>query len=449
MYELIQHQEVGAGGASSITFSGIPQIYTDLYLVVSARDGRSYPDDDFRITINNNTAVAYSNRRLSGNGSGVLSDGGSDTSHTYSYIGRLAAATATANTFGNASMYFSNYTSSNAKSISSEGVSENNGTSTGMGITANLVNDTNPITSIKLEGYNNGTLLQYTTATLFGVGRKAGIGRQPLASGGYTSFVDGYWVHTFTANGSFKPFVDLDVEYLVIAGGAGGARQGGGGGGGGYRSSVSGESSGGGASAESALSLTASTLYPVTVGAGGSGGTGSYPTNGSNSVFSSITATGGGRGGIANTGDVSGASGGSGGGGWGDSGAGGAGTSNQGFDGGNGASVGAGGGGGAGGTGYAAFGGNGGDGGSGVPSSITGSIVARAGGGGGGCQSIYTAGDATDGGGSGSNSNTATADSGTVNTGGGGGGTGFVAGQSNTSTGGAGGSGIVIVRYRA
>ena len=65
----------------------------------------------------------------------------------------------------------------------------------------------------------------------------------------------------------------LVANYLVVAGGgAGGGGNGGGGGAGGLRSTVT--NTGGGGTLETALTLTVSTSYTVTVGAGGAASTG-------------------------------------------------------------------------------------------------------------------------------------------------------------------------------
>ena len=246
------------------------------------------------------------------------------------------------------------------------------------------------------------------------------------------------------------------VEFLVIAGGGGGADCGAGAAGG-YRSSVVGEASGGGASAESTLSITPSTSYTVTVGAGGAGSTNNSATPGtigSNSVFGSITSTGGGYGG-SGFGDMNGGNGGSGGGGSTHAGTGiqrfgGSGTTGQGYGGGNGLTNNwpGGGGGGAGAVGANAAGNNtpdvassGGNGGVGVSSSINGTATYRAGGGGGGGGDISTGLGGNGGGGAGDATGLRNVASGTVNTGGGGG------GIWENPTAGSGGSGIVIIRY--
>ena len=250
----------------------------------------------------------------------------------------------------------------------------------------------------------------------------------------------------------------VSVDYLVIAGGGSGATLGGGGGAGGYRNSYNNEQSGGGGSSESALtSLSLSTNYTVTIGAGGAAtANGAYTINGNNgadSVFASITSVGGGGGGGHSVTNAN--VGGSGGGGAssGHQTYGAAGTANQGYAGGDNQPTASGypggGGGGSGGPGGAGTGGNtSGDGGAGLASSITGSSVTRAGGGGGpGKPSILTPGSGAAGGGSGVSTTPNNGTDATANSGSGGGGGGYVGATSTYYGGGAGGSGIVILRY--
>ena len=177
-----------------------------------------------------------------------------------------------------------------------------------------------------------------------------------------------------------------DIDYLVIAGGGGGGKdKAGGGGAGGLRNSFSSETSGGGGSSEAGFtSVSAGTVFTVTVGGGGAGSTNAFGegTNGSTSSvaasgFTTVSSTGGGGGGSNNS--PPGRDGGSGGGGAENtSGSGGSGTANQGFDGAAGVagSSTAGGGGGAGSAGNTNR-----NGGSGLSSSITGSAVTYANGG--------------------------------------------------------------------
>jgi hypothetical protein len=428
----IQTVTVGSGGAASIEFTNIPQTYTDLVIKLSARNDRADTQDHTLISFNGSTA-SITNRQLYAFGTTV----GSITSIPRS-IGVSNSANGTSNTFSNTEIYIPNYTSANNKSYSADTVSENNTSGdNGLWLTAGLWSNTAAITSVTLTNNIATEYVEYSTATLYGVTSSA---YGAKATGGIITSDANYFYHTFIASGTFTPTSNITADYLVVAGGGGGGNgtnqyaYGGGGGAGGLRCTVG--ATGGGGSLESALSLTASTGYTVTVGAGGSAA-----TQGSNSVFSSITSTGGGAGGGA--GNVNGGNGGSGGGGEGSSGntrTGGTGTASQGYAGG--ASVTGtpftGGGGGAGEAGNTDGQGLGGD---GVTTSISGLSVTYAGGGTGGFSSVRAGGDGGGGAGGGSGVN---ATVGTANTGGGGGGATDATGY---NTGAAGGSGIVVIRY--
>lgn len=447
---LLEKIVVPSGGASSITFTSIPQSYTDLQIRSTIRSTRNGGFDTITIKFNGNlTNMSY--LTLEGRGNSAASFSGSSVS----YLGSSNGSTSTASTFSNLDVYIPNYTSSANKSYSVDSVAENNATgafSAYQNLVAGLWSNSAAITSITISP-DNGSFVQYSTFYLYGVA-KQGVTptNAPAATGGDSIVFDGtYWIHTFTSSGTFTPKKGLTCDYLVVAGGGGGgANSGGGGGAGGLRSTVT--ATGGGGSLESALSLAANTGYTVTVGGGGAGGVPSgvkAGVVGSNSVFSTITANGGGGGGGDEENGNSGGSGGGAGGGPVTAKTGGTGTSNQGFAGGNGFNSSGyytGGGGGAGALGNNASGSNPGAGGNGVAVSISGSSVTYGGGGGGGAGSSAGASGGTGGGGAGSGPFPAGAPgTGTVNTGGGGGG----CGNSATNSGGAGGSGIVIVRYAA
>ena len=160
-FELIASSTVGAGGAASIAFSSIPSTYTDLCIKLSARSTRSgYESDGLTITLNSTGVSA--GRGLYGSGSGAASD-------TDTIVGVFSAAATTANTFGNAEIYIPNYTPSNNKSISSDAVGENNGTTAYMRLSAVLVPLTSAITSITLASATSSNFVQYSTAYLYGV----------------------------------------------------------------------------------------------------------------------------------------------------------------------------------------------------------------------------------------------------------------------------------------
>jgi hypothetical protein len=326
-YVLLEKITVGAAGASTVTFSGIPQTgYTDLVVKASARlSGTGTPG--WGIYFNGSTSNLTA-RALYGDGSNAYS-----FSSASPYTVTVNTSSQTANTFTNTEWYVPNYTSSNFKSFSADNVMENNATQAYQDLAAPLWSQTTAITSITVAP-SSSAFAQFSTFYLYGVAK---LGTTPAivpyATGGDTIMTDGtYWYHTFISSGTFTPAKALSCDYLVVAGGGGGFigqvtdQIGGGGGGGGLRSTVT--ATGGGGTLETALSMAANASITVTVGAGGASG-----SSGNASVFSTITSTGGGLG--------NGISGGSGGGGRAIVGTstGGTGTANQGFNGGTGTLV--------------------------------------------------------------------------------------------------------------
>jgi hypothetical protein len=419
----IQTVTVGSGGATSIDFTSIPQTYTDLKIILSGRTSGGGASGQY-ITFNGSTSN-FSGRYLY-----TSTETAPSSSTIARYIGTVMSTAQTANVFNNTEIYIPNYTLAINKSFTVDAGAENAGTYGGLNYVCGLWSSTAAITSISLAP-DNGNYPQYSTATLYGI-----LNGSPYATGGNRVYTDGtYWYHQFLATGTsaFVPTINLNVDYLVVAGGGGGGAgsNAGGGGAGGYRTGT--------------LSVTANTSYTTTVGGGGPGGTVTASgTKGSDSVFGSITSDGGGFG--AGTGKGNGGAGGSGGGAGYPSGTGGLATSGQGNNGGAGGTgapaYSAGGGGGAnsvGGTGTSSVGS--GIGGNGLASSISGSSITRAGGGGAGNDTSTVQAGGTGGGGNGAAGGTTAATNGTVNTGGGGG------GGSSSATGGTGGSGIVIIRY--
>jgi hypothetical protein len=160
---------VGSGGASSIDFTGIPQTYTDLMVKLSARTAYNNIAGSISayVRFNGDAGSNYSGRRLIGTGSSAISDNSSTTSFINTFLNITAY---TSNTFGNAEYYIPNYTSSNNKSISVDGVTEHNATLSYAAMVAGLWSNTSPISSISIfPEPSTGNFVQYTTATLYGI----------------------------------------------------------------------------------------------------------------------------------------------------------------------------------------------------------------------------------------------------------------------------------------
>ena len=99
-YVLLEKITVGAAGASSVTFSSIPQTgYTDLVVKVSARNARVDVIDGFQISFNGDTA-SYTRLELYNEGVSIGSESVADRR-----IGVINSDTATSNTFGSLATY--------------------------------------------------------------------------------------------------------------------------------------------------------------------------------------------------------------------------------------------------------------------------------------------------------------------------------------------------------
>lgn len=443
-YTPIATQTLGSA-ASSVTFSSLPQNYTDLIIVGSVKNTANN-GDEVAFQLNGDTSSSYSRTRIFGDGSTASSGRASNQTKGALAINSTAQFSTVIANFQN----YSNGTTN--KTVISRGSDASNYVSAYVSLWRN----TSPITQITLLPDSGTTFVSGSTFTIYGV---AAGNSSAKASGGNIVTTDGsYWYHAFTSSGTFIPSQALTADVLVVAGGGsgGGGIYGGSGGGG-----------AGGLSYQSGRSLSANTAYVTVVGAGGATATGDVQgNNGNNSIFDTITSIGGGGGGhynLSNTIATAGNAGGSGGGSY-DNQSGGTstqtntgGATGYGNAGGIGRTYVGGGGGGAG-----AVGGNGAGNGSFDAAGIGGNGLSTwsswgvatgtghnvsgtrwyAGGGSGGWQnSASNVGTSNGGGGAGSNGLSTTP--GLPNTGGGGGGS----ERGGTASGGAGGSGIVIIRY--
>ncbi len=163
-YTLIQAVTVGSGGAASIEFTSIPQTYTDLLYKISARMSVDTASVLLRF---NGTTTNGSIRWIDSDGTNGT--GNVDGSNQYGPVHGAVNSTKTANVFGNAEIYISNYTSSKHKSSSTDGVTEHNATATTMALGANRWANTAAITSIQLVSAAPGNFVQYSTAYLYGI----------------------------------------------------------------------------------------------------------------------------------------------------------------------------------------------------------------------------------------------------------------------------------------
>ena len=165
-YNLIASNTLSSS-AASVSFSAIPNTFTDLVLRVTGRTDASQINDDMAIRLNGGTS-GYSRTFLNGTGSAAGSGRSSSATYAIDY-GSLVGGTATASTFGSAELYFPNYTSSSSKPFSSFGVGETNAAGAFMGVTALLSNLASAITTIAIIPSNGANFVSGSSFFLYGI----------------------------------------------------------------------------------------------------------------------------------------------------------------------------------------------------------------------------------------------------------------------------------------
>jgi hypothetical protein len=161
-YEAIATVTVGSGGAASIDFSSIPQTYTDLQVVFSLRGTTSQIYILTDIYFNGSTS-GFSSRGMEGTGSSAVSY---TNSSIYTNAGN--GATSTSSTFSSHSVYIPNYTAAANKSVSVDGVLENNASTAYVSMQAGIWSNTSAITSIQIIPRAD-SYVQHSTAYLYGI----------------------------------------------------------------------------------------------------------------------------------------------------------------------------------------------------------------------------------------------------------------------------------------
>lgn len=152
--------------ATVVEFVSIPQTFTDLMLLISARGSVSNETPIFSLRINTSEDSVRSIRRMSGDGTTVFS-----LAPTSTLVGNIAGSLTTPNTFGNTSLYFPNYSENLIKVFSSDSVSENNGTNARQNIIALQQGITAPITRLEFTAQGTPTegFVANSTFLLYGI----------------------------------------------------------------------------------------------------------------------------------------------------------------------------------------------------------------------------------------------------------------------------------------
>jgi hypothetical protein len=163
-FELIASTEL-TGTQANITFSSIPNTFTDLKILLSSRFNNT--NNYFEVFFNNDTSSGqYFSKELSANGTTAGSGGWT----TVAYWGFSNKSNYTASTFGNAEIYIPNYANTTyRKSASLDTVTETNTTAANMLISAGNWYGTGAIHTVTLRPDAPSNWVQYTSAYLYGI----------------------------------------------------------------------------------------------------------------------------------------------------------------------------------------------------------------------------------------------------------------------------------------
>ena len=151
---------------STVTFSSIPQTYTDLVLVTSSADSAA-ADNQVAFRINSNATAIYSFTAFRGSGSTVLSNREATAAgRTYGTIGWNTAQSTTLGTAISVANFMRYANTATNKTVLSRSGNSANGTE----VAAALCQLTAAISSIDLYSANIGrSFLAGSTFTLYGI----------------------------------------------------------------------------------------------------------------------------------------------------------------------------------------------------------------------------------------------------------------------------------------
>ena len=153
--------------ASNVIFSSIPQTYTDLCLLISARDNYTGTNDAILYLRMNGLTSNYSDTILYTNGTTVSGYRNTGNPGTENY--GVTATNAVANAFGSLQIYIPNYTSSNNKVFCSTGAPGDAATTFNFGMALAAANQTSTAAITTLGMYPSVSFASGSTFYLYGI----------------------------------------------------------------------------------------------------------------------------------------------------------------------------------------------------------------------------------------------------------------------------------------
>lgn len=166
-YESIATVTVGAGGASTVTFTSIPSTYQHLQIRMLARSNRAVTLEGAHGYFNSDTTLTnYRIHGLLGNGASASAY---DDSSNYTYIGLVSGASAGASMFGVSVCDILDYANtSKNKTVRSLSGSDQNGSGQSR-LNGSVWLSTAAINAITISTNGGGNWVEYTQFALYGI----------------------------------------------------------------------------------------------------------------------------------------------------------------------------------------------------------------------------------------------------------------------------------------
>lgn len=166
-YESIATTTVGAGGAATVSFTGIAGTYSHLQVRATVRGSTGgNVNENLLMKFNGATTNYYQGHRLAGDGASAFATASSTSSSAYA--GYVAGSGAASNVFGVTVIDILDYSNTNKnKTVRSIGGVDHNGSGLVLLGSALWIN-TAAITSIEMYNFG-GNLGQYSSFALYGI----------------------------------------------------------------------------------------------------------------------------------------------------------------------------------------------------------------------------------------------------------------------------------------
>jgi hypothetical protein len=167
-FESIATVSVGAGGASSVTFSSIPSTFTHLQIRGISRTVNAANDyRNGRIEFNSDSNTNYSTHVLRGDGSAASTDAGVSNAFSYPYVS--VDDSTTASTYAGFVIDILDYANTNKfKTVRALSGADYNGAGV-INFASGLWRSTSAITSIKLDNFSSVNWKQNSHFALYGI----------------------------------------------------------------------------------------------------------------------------------------------------------------------------------------------------------------------------------------------------------------------------------------